>query len=173
MPTPAISTVPMVALISALLFLLSLCGPSLRAQTAPPASVDDIKVDKWNSVPVHKSAYDGLKPAPAPRRDLSGAWYAAGEPPAGGGAAPGIQATGAHEYPAVLKGNNSPPGGEPDERNIPRQLPYTPLGEATLKAHKPTGMSVRSVPAVLGNDPLDICDPPGFPRLELYEFRMI
>jgi hypothetical protein len=34
-------------------------------------------------------------------------------------------------------------------------------------------MSVRSVPAVLGNDPLDICDPPGFPRLELYEFRMI
>src|ERR1700680_1456738 len=172
MPKPAISTIPAVALILTLAFLL-MCGPSLRAQTAPPASVDDIKIDKWKSVPLRKSAYDGLKPAPAPRRDLSGAWYAAGDPPAGGGAAPGIQATGAHEYPAVLRGNNSPPGGEPDEHNIPRQLPYTPLGEATLKAHKPTGMSVRSVAAVLGNDPLDICDPPGFPRLELYEFRMI
>src|ERR1700720_3801044 len=102
MPRPAISKIPIVTLISALLFLLSLCGPSLRAQTAPPATVDDIKIDKWNSVPVHKSAYDGLKPAPAPRRDLSGAWYAAGDPPAGGGAAPGIQATGAHEYPAVV-----------------------------------------------------------------------
>jgi hypothetical protein len=168
MPKPAISTIPIVALTSALALL-----PTLRAQTAPPASVDDVKIDKWNSVPLRKSAYDGLKPAPAPRRDLSGEWYAAGDPPAGGGAAPGIQATGAHEYPAVLKGNNSPPGGEPDEHNIPRQLPYTALGEATLKAHKPTGMSVRSVPAVLGNDPLDICDPPGFPRLELYEFRMI
>jgi len=167
MPTRLISTLSPIAVISALAFL-----PALRAQTAPPASVDDIKIDQWNSIPLHKSAYDGLKPAPAPRRDLSGEWFAAGDP-AAGGAPPGIQPSGAHEYPAVLKGNNSPPGGEPDERNIPRQLPYTPLGEATLKAHKPTGLSVRSVPAVLGNDPLDICDPPGFPRLELYEFRMI
>jgi len=83
MPRPAISTVPIVAVLSALCLL-----PSLRAQTAPPASVDDVKIDKWNSVPLRKSAYDGLKPAPAPRRDLSGAWYAAGDPPAGGGAAP-------------------------------------------------------------------------------------
>jgi hypothetical protein len=167
MPTRLISTLSPIAVISAVAFL-----PALRAQTAPPASVDEIKIDQWNSVPLRKSAYDGLKPAPAPRRDLSGEWFAAGDP-AAGGAPPGIQPSGAHEYPAVLKGNNSPPGGEPDERNIPRQLPYTPLGEATLKAHKPTGLSVRSVPAVLGNDPLDICDPPGFPRLELYEFRMI
>src|ERR1700692_3221127 len=103
MPKPALLTIPIVALLSALACLLSLCGPSLRAQTAPPASVDDIKIDKWNSVPLRKSAYDGLKPAPAPRRDLSGEWYAAGDPPAAGGAAPGIQATGAHEYPAVLR----------------------------------------------------------------------
>ena len=69
--------------------------------------------------------------------------------------------------------NNIPPGGEPDERNIPNPLPYTPLGEATLEAHKPTGLGVRSVPAVLGNDPVDICDPPGFPRMDLSEFRTI
>jgi hypothetical protein len=166
MPKRSICPISTLALILGLSLL-----PSLRAQTAPPASIDDVKVEPWNSVPLHKPAYAGSKPAPAPRRDLSGIWDAAGD--ATVGAAPGIQNTGAHEYPAVLPGNNSPPGGEPDERNIPRHLPYTPLGEATLKAHRPTGMGVRSVAAVLGNDPLDICDPPGFPRMELYEFRII
>ena len=166
MPKHSISTIWTVALISALAF-----SPALRAQTAPPASVDDVKIATWNSTPLHKPAYAGIKPAPAPRRNLSGIWDATGD--ATVGAAPGIQNTGAHEYPAVLPGNNNPPGGEPDERNIPRHLPYTPLGEATLKAHRPTGMSVRSVAAVLGNDPLNICDPPGFPRMELYEFKII
>lgn len=159
-------------------------SPALGAQTTPqaspapksiddvkPQSVDDIKIDKWNSMPLRKPAYEGLKSAPAPRRDLSGIWDAAGD--ATGGAAAGIQNTGAHEYPSILPGNNAPPGGEPDESKIPRHLPYTPLGEAALKAHKPTATGVRSVAAVLGNDPVDICDPPGFPRLELFEFRMI
>src|SRR5690349_23151277 len=118
MPKHRFPTIAVIALVGSVAFLIGLCAPSLRAQTAPPASVDEIKIDKWNSVPLHKPAYDGMKPAPAPRRDFNGSWYAAGDPPAGGGAAPGIQATGAHEYPAVLRGNNSPPGGEPDERNI-------------------------------------------------------
>jgi hypothetical protein len=166
MPKGSIRTISTLALISGLTLV-----SSLRAQTVPAGSIDDVKIDKWNSVPLRKAAYAESKPAPAPRRDLSGIWDAQGD--AAGGAPPGVQATGAHEYPAVLPGNNSPPGGEPDERNIPRHLPYTPLGEATLKAHRPTGMGVRSVAAVLGNDPLDICDPPGFPRLELYEFRII
>jgi len=72
-----------------------------------------------------------------------------------------------------LKDNESPPGGEPDERNIPNPLPYTPLGEKTLESHKPTGLGVRSVPAVEGNDPVDTCNPPGFPRTVLNEFRNI
>jgi len=145
--------------------------PHLGAQTAPPKSVDDIKIDVWNSAPVPGSAYAGVKSAPAPRRDLSGIWDATGD--AIGGPPPGIQPTGANEHRAVLRGNNNPPGGEPDERNIPNPLPYTPLGEKTMEAHKPTGLGARSVPAVEGNDPVDICDPPGFPRLELYEFRTI
>jgi len=161
-----ISTISTAALISVLAFL-----PALRGQTGPPTSVDDIKVDTWNSRPLHKPAYAGIKPATAPRRDLSGIWDATGD--AAGGAAPGVQNTGAHEYPAVLPGNNNPQGGEPDESKIPRHLPYSSLGEATLKAHKPTGMGVRSVPAVLGNDPLNVCDPPGFPRMELYEFAIL
>src|SRR5207248_10694810 len=123
------------------------------------------------STRVLRPASAGIRPRPAPRRGPAGTCDGPGE--AAGGAAPGIQATGAHEYPSVLPGNTSPPGGEPDEGKIPRHLPYTPLGEATLKAHKPTGLGVRSVAAVLGNDPLDICDPPGFPRLELYEFRIL
>jgi hypothetical protein len=161
-----ISTISPMALILAFALL-----PIVRAQTAPTKSVDDVKIDKWNSTPLPDKVYTGLNPAPAPRRDLSGIWDATGD--ATGGPPRGVQPTGANEYRVVLPGNNSPPGGEPDERNIPRHLPYTRLGEATLGAHKPTGLGVRSVPAVLGNDPVDICDPIGFPRMELYEFRTI
>jgi hypothetical protein len=153
------------------LILTAVLLPILGAQTVPPKSVDDIKIDKWNSVPLHGTAYAGLKSAPAPRHYLSVIWDATGDPT--NIPPPGIQPTGAFEHRAVLPDNNSPPGGEPDERNIPNPLPYTPLGEATLEAHKPTGLGVRSVPAVLGNDPVDICDPPGFPRMDLSEFRTI
>jgi hypothetical protein len=166
MPKRAIWTSPPLALI-----LASVAVPLLSGQTAPPKSVDDIKIEKWNSTPLTGAAYTGLKSAPAPRRDLSGIWDATGEgdnhPPRG------IQTSGADEHRAVLRGRNNPPGGEPDERNIPNPLPYTPLGEATLESHKPTGVGVRSVPTALGNDPVEICDPPGFPRLELHEFRTI
>ena len=133
----------------------------LSAQTTPPKSVDDLHIEKWNSAPVRGPVYDAIKPTPAPKRDITGVWDAQ------------IQPTGANEHRAVLPGNNNPPGGEPDERNIPNPLPYTPLGEKTIEANKPTGLGVRSVAAVLGNDPVDICDPPGFPRLDLSEFRTI
>jgi len=144
--------------------------PRASAQTTAADSLDQIKIDPWNSVPLHGSAYTGLKPGPAPRHDLSGAWDATGDAGPNGPPA-GIQPTGAYEHRSVLPGNNNPPGGEPDERHIPNPLPYTPLGEATMEAHKPTGLGVRSVPAVEGNDPVDICDPPGFPRMDLSEFR--
>ena len=65
------------------------------------------------------------------------------------------------------------PEASPTSEIFPIPCPYTPLGEKTLEAHKPTGLGVRSVPAVLGNDPVDICDPPGFPRMDLSEFRTI
>lgn len=166
MPKPLMGTILPVALLALLVVL-----PRLGAQTAPAKSVDDIKIDVWNSTPLPGPSYAGVKSAPAPKRDLSGIWDATGDPI--GGPPPGIQPTGANEHRAVLRGNNNPPGGEPDERNIPNPLPYTPLGEKTLESHKPTGLGARSVPAVQGNDPVDICDPPGFPRLELYEFRTI
>jgi uncharacterized protein (TIGR02246 family) len=155
------------------LALASVLPAILRAQTAQPRSqpqsVEEIKIDKWNSLPLRGRDYAGLKSAPAPRRDLTGIWDATGDrsniPP------PGIQINGAHEHPAILPGNRTPPGGAPDERNIPNPLPYTPLGEATLESHKPIGQGIRAVPAELGNDPVNLCDPPGFPRMELNEFR--
>jgi len=92
------------------------------------------------------------KPGPAPRRDLSGIW----EPAAGW--REGVQQYGALEYPS---------DGKPDH-----QLPFTPLGEKTWKSHKP-GFGTTEVPIALNNDPFDVCDPIGFPRIELFGFRAI
>jgi hypothetical protein len=92
----------------------------------------------------------GEKPSPAPRRDISGIW----EPAKGPG--DGIQANGAKAVPS---------DGKPEHT-----LPYTPLGEATFKAHKP-GFGATSVPTAFVNDPMDICDPQGFPRVLLHNFR--
>jgi hypothetical protein len=144
--------------------LLSIYG----AQTTPPKSVDDLKIDNWNSNPLPISAYKGWSSGPAPRRDLSGMWDATGEgdhPPRG------IQDSGADAYRAVPPGRGGAPGGQPDEKSLPSRPPYTALGEATLESHKPNGVGVRQVPSALANDPVAICDPPGFPRLELHEFR--
>jgi hypothetical protein len=92
------------------------------------------------------------KSAPAPVRDLSGIW----EP------TPryrdGVQATGAREYPADGKREH--------------ELPFTALGLETWKSHKP-GWGITAVPIAENNDPFDICDPIGFPRIELFNLRAI
>src|SRR5580692_11562276 len=90
--------------------LASVLLPALGAQTAPPRtapkSVDDIKVDSWNSLPLHGSDYRGVTSAPAPKRDLSGIWDATGDRV--GGAPAGIQINGANEHRSVLPGNGTP-----------------------------------------------------------------
>ena len=136
-------TIPPIALIAGLVRL-----PVLRAQTAlTPKSVDEIKIDKWNSVPLHGTGlHRDDRRRPLPRRDLSGVWDATGDAGAGGPPA-GIQPSGAYEHKALLPGVGNPPGGARDEKGIPNPLPYTALGEATLEAHKPTGLRMRSVPA--------------------------
>ena len=145
--------VSMVALIAGLTFSLI-----LPAQTAAP---------KWNNVPPPKSAYVGKKSGPAPRRDLSGIWNA----PEADGA---LQVSGVLEHPALeAPRGQGVEGGRTDETGIMRPLHYTPLGLEALKANKPSGPSVRQVPAVLANDPADSCDPLGFPYMEFWEFRTI
>jgi hypothetical protein len=90
------------------------------------------------------------KPSPAPKRVLSGIW----EPAAGPGDA--IQATGAKAMPS---------DGKPEH-----ELPFTPEGLAAWMKNKPA-WGVRMVPSALSNDPVPLCDPQGFPRILLHNFR--
>lgn len=92
----------------------------------------------------------GEKPAPAPVRDISGVW----EPAKGPGDA--VQANGAKAMPS---------DGKPEHA-----LPFTRAGEEAFKAHKP-GFGVTSVSTAFINDPMDICDPQGWPRIVLHNFR--
>jgi hypothetical protein len=125
--------------------------PALEAQNAQPReSGRSIHRDGWDRiVPDPPKAQ---KSDPAPVRDLAGIW----EP------TPryrdGVQATGARNYPA---------DGKPEH-----ELPFTPLGLQTWKSHKP-GWGVTAVPIAENNDPFDICDPIGFPRIELFNLRAI
>ena len=140
---------------------------ALRAQTTPAGTAQDAKPDEWNSTPPTKPMYAGKKSGPAPRRDISGIWDAA---ELDGGRQP----SGALEHPALTAPRGQGvEGGRPDETGIMRPLHYTPDGLAALKLNKPSGPSVRQVPASLANDPVDQCDPIGFPRMELYELRTI
>jgi hypothetical protein len=92
----------------------------------------------------------GETPAPAPRRDISGTW----EPAEGVGA--GINASGAQQMPS---------DGKPEHG-----LPFTPAGREAFLANKPT-FGVTQVPSALTNDPMPGCDPQGFPRIVLHNFR--
>jgi hypothetical protein len=141
----------------------------LAAQSTTPAAApgDQAKADPWNSIPPIKPWYAGKKSGPAPKRDISGIWDAA---ELDGGRQP----SGALEHPALTAPRGKGiEGGQQDETGIMRPLHYTPMGLAALKANRPSGPSVRQVPSALANDPVDECDPIGFPRMELFELRTI
>src|SRR5712691_172288 len=136
--------------VSALMF-----SPLLHAQTAqtntplPRPSVA-VHIDGW-AKPV-PGPVKGQVPGPAPKHDLTGIW----EPTPG--YRDGVFATGPKEYPSDGKREH--------------QLPFTALGEKTWKSHKP-GFGTTAVPIAENNDPFDICDPIGFPRIELFNLRAI
>jgi hypothetical protein len=128
------------------LIAMLMCSTLARSQGAAPR----IHVDGWQR-PV-QDAVKGGKAAPARPHDISGIW----EPAAGW--RDGVQATGPKAVPS---------DGKPEH-----ELPYTPLGLEKLKANKP-GFGVREVPAAEVNDPVDFCEPQGFPREDLYELRAL
>jgi hypothetical protein len=99
---------------------------------------------------VYDSDFKGEKPAPAPVHDISGTW----EPARSYGDA--IQADGAKAMPSDGKPEHTPP--------------FTPAGLAEFNKHK-AGWGVNAAPTALINDPVDICDPQGFPRINLHNFR--
>jgi hypothetical protein len=125
--------VPAIALIAVLVF-----SALTRAQER-----------RWPGA-VYDSDKKGQKPAPAPRRSLSGIWEPAKS------AADGVQADGAKVMPS---------DGKPEH-----ELPFTPEGREAFAAHKPT-FGITQVPSALTNDPMPGCDPQGFPRIVLHNFR--
>jgi hypothetical protein len=96
-----------------------------------------------------KAPEPGNQAAPAPRRDISGIWQPVRT-------IDGIQPNGALAMPA---------DGKPEH-----ELPYTPLGLAAFKRHRPSN-GPTEVAAADDNDPAHICDPQGFPRENLFEVR--
>ena len=107
--------------------------------------------DKWNMG--QQGLFGGpnnqVKPGPAPKRDISGLWAAVG----------GVGAKGPREYPD-------------DPAHVGKDVPYTAAGKAARLKNKP-GEGEQQYPAEQVNDPVNACDPEGFPRIELYEFRLV
>jgi len=81
-------------------------------QAADETDADKWKTEKWNTPSPPRSYYEKLKPAPAPKRDLSGIWDA-------GALEGGIQPNGAFEYPD-------------DPEHLGHDVPYTALGKEAL-----------------------------------------
>jgi hypothetical protein len=136
---------------AAVLVALIAFSPVTHAQTTERReSGKNIHRDGWDRVV--PAAPKDQKSEPAPVRDLTGIW----EPTPG--YRDGVFATGPKEYPS---------DGKPEH-----ELPFTPLGLKTWKEHKP-GFGTTAVPIAQNNDPFDICDPIGFPRLQLFNLRAI
>lgn len=150
--------VPVMALSAGLI-----CSPLAHAQARLPGAVYDF--DR-----------KGEKPGPAPRRDISGIW----EPASGPGG--GIQGKGAAAMESCKRDKtgkyavdphapiNDTGYATPDCLKPDREPPYTALGRETVKAHIPVE-GYRMVPDALTNDPILKCDPGGFPRINLHNFR--
>ncbi len=85
--------------------------------------------------------------AAAPKHDISGIWD-----PDGAVFSP---------YGAIAM---------PSDGKKEHELPFTPAGLAAFKKHKPA-FGVTEVPAAQSDDPVNICDPQGLPRQDLYELR--
>jgi hypothetical protein len=130
---------------------LTLFMPGARAQNGNTSAAR-----KQQSQAVYDYDRPGEKPGPPPRRDISGIWVPA-EGPGGG-----IQADGAQLMPA---------SGKPEH-----ELPFTPLGREAYQANRPS-VGNNMVLSVFTNDPVkggvtgNGCDPVGFPRLALYNYR--
>lgn len=142
------------------------------AEQAPASAGENghLHLDGWDR-PAGPESATGRKPGPARVHDLSGIW----EPVPG--YRDGVFGQGPRENPADAK----------------HMLPYTPLGLQSFTGLQP-GKGTPSYLIVNGHtlpvvtpitngpaipsvrrddDPFDICDPIGFPRVELFNLRAI
>lgn len=109
---------------------------------------DQPAVDFWGR-PVAPPATT-QKSAPAPRHDISGIWQVDGVDEFG--------------YRGVLGLIGAP--AMPSDGNPENEPPYTKEGLEAYHRNKPT-IGINAVPAAQANDPVKMCDPPGFPRDDL------
>jgi hypothetical protein len=125
-----------------------------RAQQAPAQTQNSEKPQVWNLDPPGRAAYaDKKQSAPAPVRDLSGIWNANAEG--------GHQAKGVKEY-------------VDDPAHVGHDVPYSAEGKAArLRNHPAEGEAGEQFAAGDTDDPVDSCDPQGFPRMEFYEFAVV
>ena len=114
---------------------------------------DEPAVDFWGR-PVTPPA-PGQKSAPAPRHDISGTW----------------QVDGADEFGFRIIGVFGA-GAMPSDGYPEHEPPYTKEGLEAYHRNKPV-FGLAAVPAAEANDPLKICDPPGFPRDDLHSLAAI
>ena len=97
-----------------------------------------------------RPAKNSVAQAPAPRHDIFGTWLPANGPK------DGIQVNGVKAMPADGKPEHTPP--------------LTPYGLKIYQSHKPLAGNT-AVKTGLNNDPRDLCEPVGFPRIMFYNFR--
>ena len=122
-------------------------GASPQSAKDQKASAAPVDVDGWGR-PIPPPVKN-QKAAPAPVHDISGTWDPANGPDDGG------QFMGAKALPV-------------DGRGL--EPPYTPLGLETYSHTKPSN-SFRMVLPTDSNDPVNWCDPQGFPRENLFQLR--
>jgi hypothetical protein len=139
-------------------------APLMHSQARQPGAVYDFDRKDEN-------------PAPAPKHDISGIWEPAKGPGAAisGKGAPAMESCRRDKATGKFAVQANPPATDtgyatPDCLKPEIEPPYTPLGRQMLMAHKPTE-GYRMVPPALTNDPVPICDPQGFPRIILHNFR--
>jgi hypothetical protein len=150
------------ALLGTLVLMLSLLLPVLgqsqgrraaaagggQGAAAQDQEESEQQLDGWER-PI-KPLPKNQKPAPAPRRDISGSWD------------PGLTGIG------MLGAKAMPDDGKPEH-----QPPFTALGREMLLRAKPTS-GTRSVLPGETNDPVfTYGDPQGMPREDLYELRTL
>jgi hypothetical protein len=147
------SVVWTVPLITALMLLMFPRVQRAQANPPKPSKAPDkqdwwLHHEKWDTGLPDKSLYAGRKSEPAPRRDISGTWDGVTEG--------GTQPKGAKEFPD-------------DNRHLP-DVPYTALGKAARLANK-AAEGEEQVAVGLTNDPVDSCNPLGFPRSDLFSLK--
>ena len=129
-----------------LMVAVSVVGVMAVVVAWPPAALGQMR----QPGAVYDADFEGQTPAPAPRRDISGTWEPARS------ASAGVAANGAQQMTS---------DGAPEH-----ELPFTPEGRAAYLANKPS-RGVTAVALPLNNDPFQGCDPQGFPRIVLHNFR--